>query len=134
MAIDYGEKRTGIAESDDLGTIAFGLTTIATANLHHFLNDYMRNNKVVGLVIGWPMKWDGSTPEIASNITQFIKEVNVKYPSLPTYKQDERFTSKIAAHSLILSGVKKKKRQQKELVDEVSATLILQSFLQKHTT
>jgi len=129
LGIDYGTKRTGIAITDDMQLIASGLTTVTTHRLSDFIEDIVQKEKIECFVVGEAMNLDGSATEITGHINGFVKRLNKKYPLIPVYMIDERFTSKIAKRSIIKSGVKKKIRQNKALVDEVSATIILQSFL-----
>ena len=123
--------RTGLAVTDELQLIASGLRTVATTELMDFLKEYLAANAVETLVIGEPKRMDGSPSEVESEIVKFIGQVNAQFPELPVVRQDERFTSKMAVRSLIDSRVKKKQRQNKALLDEVSATLILQAYLER---
>ncbi len=129
VAIDYGKKRTGIAVTDDLQIIASGLTTVDTSNLNDFINTYLTTEQVEAIVIGLPKKLDNSIFEIEIEIQKFIAYLKENFPSLPIERIDERFTSKMAFQSMLESGMKKKQRQNKALIDEISATLILQSYL-----
>ncbi|MDN3593379.1 Holliday junction resolvase RuvX [Zunongwangia endophytica] len=129
MALDYGVKRTGIAVTDELQMIASGLTTIATSELLVFLEDYFKKEKVETVVVGEPKQKDNSASESEVFITEFLKKFTEKFPNIKLVRVDERFTSKMAFQTMIDSGLKKKKRQNKALVDEVSATIILQSYL-----
>tara|TARA_Y100000766_G_C18517216_1_gene417114 strand:- start:8 stop:421 length:414 start_codon:yes stop_codon:yes gene_type:complete len=129
LGIDYGTKRTGIAITDDMQLIASGLTTVTTHRLSDFIEDIVQKENIECFVVGEAMNLDGSVTEITGHINGFVKRLNKQYPLIPVYMIDERFTSKIAKRSIIKSGVKKKIRQNKALVDKVSATIILQSFL-----
>ena len=129
LAIDYGSKRTGIAVTDELQLIASGLTTVETHTLMPFLSHYFSEQKVDTIVIGEPTQRDGMPSSIEGNIQNFIKGFRVKFPSIAIVRVDERFTSKMAFQTMIDSGLKKKQRQNKALVDEISATIILQQFL-----
>jgi putative Holliday junction resolvase len=129
LAIDYGGKRTGIAVSDPLQIIATGLETVQTKNIFKFLLEYCKNDDVSEFVIGKSINLDNTKSQIADEIDIFAKKVQNLFPKIPINWIDERFTSKIAKQSMIMTGMKKKKRQQKELVDEISATLILQSYM-----
>ncbi|NQZ44840.1 MAG: Holliday junction resolvase RuvX [Flavobacteriaceae bacterium] len=131
LALDFGTVRTGLAVTDELQLIASGLRTVATTELMDFLKEYLAANAVETLVIGEPKRMDGSPSEVESEIVKFIGQVNAQFPELPVVRQDERFTSKMAVRSLIDSRVKKKQRQNKALLDEVSATLILQAYLER---
>lgn len=127
--MDYGVKRTGIAVTDPLQLIASGLATVPTRELLAFLEDYVRQEGVERIVVGDPRQMDGSPSEVEGEIGKFLKALQKQLPEIPVSRQDERFTSRMAAQSLLEGGMKKKKRQEKALLDEVSATLILQSFL-----
>lgn len=129
MAFDYGLKRTGIAVSDPLQIIANGLTTVATDQLFDFIKRYLSQENVVTFVVGDPRNLDNTPAEIADAVHAFVAQLAQLYPHIPIHRIDERFTSKIAAQSLVMSGVKKKQRQNKALLDEVSATIILQSYM-----
>lgn len=131
LAIDYGKKRIGVAVTDPLQIICTGLPTVANANIFTFLKDYCTKENVEAFVIGESKNLDNTKSEIAAEIEQFAEKLKNLFPEKPIHWIDERFTSKMATQSMIMSGMKKKKRQQKELVDEISATLILQSFLQQ---
>lgn len=132
LAIDYGKKRTGIAVTDDLQIIASGLPTISTDSLISFLEHYFTQEKVESVVIGQSNRFHGELSEIEVDIQELISTLNVKFPNLPIFRQDERFTSKIAMDAMVMGGVKKKDRRDKKLgiVDKVSAVLILQAFLE----
>lgn len=131
LALDYGLKRTGIAITDELKMIASGLTTVSTPELLKFLENYFRDEKVELVLVGEPKQMDDSPSEIEVFIQTFLKEFSNKFPDMPVKRIDERFTSKMAVQSMIDSGLKKKKRRNKALVDEISATLILQTWLYK---
>lgn len=129
LGIDYGTKRTGIAITDAMQIIASGLTTIATHTLDDFILNLVQKEAIECFVVGDPKNLDGTATDSTSHVNGFVKRIKQKYPNIPIYQIDERFTSKIAKQSILASGVKKKVRQNKALVDEVSATIILQSFL-----
>ena len=129
LAIDYGTKRTGIAVTDELQLIASGLTTVKTENLISFLADYFQKETVDLVLIGEPKQKDGSPSQSEAHIQTFLKQFRQKFSNMPVKRVDERFTSKLAFDSMIKSGLKKKQRQNKALIDEVSATIILQSYL-----
>ncbi|APU69260.1 MULTISPECIES: Holliday junction resolvase RuvX [Christiangramia] len=129
LALDYGLKRTGIAVTDELKMIASGLTTVQTPDLIDFLKDYFQKESVERVIIGEPRRMDDSFSENEANIREFLKVFQKTFPEMPTERMDERFTSKMAVQSMIDGGLKKKKRRDKALVDEISATLILQSWL-----
>ena len=129
LAIDYGKKRTGIAVTDHLQIIASGLTTVSTNELYSFLKEYTHNEKVELFLVGEPKQMDNSVSESEALIAPFIDELMKMFPTIPIKRIDERFTSKMAFQTMIDSGLKKKQRQNKALVDEISATIILQSYL-----
>ena len=129
LAIDYGIKRTGIAVTDEMQLIASGLTTIATPTLSSFLNDYLSNEKVEKVIIGEPKQMNGLPSESAVYIEQFCIEFKKTYPNIPLVKVDERFTSKLAFKTMIDSGLNKKQRQNKALIDEIAATILLQDYI-----
>ncbi|WP_339143241.1 Holliday junction resolvase RuvX [Croceitalea sp. MTPC5] len=131
LALDFGKVRTGVAVTDELQLIASGLKTVQTSNLIAFLKDYITTENVECIVIGEPRQMDGTPSESEALIEPFLKKLKQLFPQLVLERQDERFTSKMAVQSMISGGLNKKKRQNKALVDEISATLILQSFLNK---
>lgn len=129
LAIDYGTKRTGIAVTDELQIIASGLTTVDTKNLIVFLKKYISSEKVELFVIGEPKQMNNEASESEASIKLFIAQLTKTIPNIPIIRVDERFTSKMAFQTMIDSGLKKGQRKNKALVDEISATLILQSYL-----
>lgn len=129
LAIDYGGKRTGLAVSDPLKIIATGLTTVATKDIFKFLLEYSKKEEIECIVIGESKNLDNSKTTIAKEIEAFAEKLKTLLPNKPIHWVDERFTSKMAKQSILDSGMKKKKRQQKEIIDEVSAILILQGFM-----
>ena len=129
LALDYGSKRTGIAITDELQLIASGLTTVATADLMDFLKKYIASEKVDLVLVGEPKQKDGTHSTIEEQIQLFLKKFSEVFPDLEVKRVDERYTSKMAFQTMIDSGLKKKQRQNKALVDEISATIILQEFL-----
>jgi putative Holliday junction resolvase len=131
LALDFGKKRTGIAVTDPLKIIASGLTTIDTKKLITFLKDYISNEDVDVYVVGLPKQMNNEPSESEQLIQPFIKKLKNTFPNIPIEREDERFTSKMAFQSMIDSGMKKKQRQNKAVVDEISATLILQSYLNR---
>ncbi|MBV7531919.1 Holliday junction resolvase RuvX [Chitinophaga sp. sic0106] len=131
MAIDYGKKRTGLAVTDPLKLIASGLTTVGTHELIPYLKKYFAAEAVEQIVIGEPKNLDGNATDATALVTECIRILKKNFPDLPIVKIDERFTSKMAFQSMIDSGLKKKDRQNKALVDEISATIILQEYLQR---
>lgn len=131
LALDYGKVRTGIAVTDELQLIASGLITVETKDLLNFLKEYLSEESVEKFVVGLPKQMDNSPSESEALIQPFLKKLTARFPSIPVERQDERFTSKLAVQSMLQSGMKKKKRQNKALVDEISATLILQAYLNR---
>ncbi len=129
LAIDYGEKRTGIAVTDPLQIIASGLTTVSTKDLLKYLKDYVSKEQVERIVVGQPRRLNNEPSEVEHKIQQFIITLHKELPEISVVRIDERFTSKIAFQSMLDAGVKKKDRRKKELLDKVSATVILQSYL-----
>ncbi|MFN3136704.1 MAG: Holliday junction resolvase RuvX [Allomuricauda sp.] len=131
LALDFGKVRTGIAVTDELQLIASGLTTVETKDLLDFLEEYTQQESVERFVVGLPKQMDNTASESEVLIQNFLKKLTAKFPSIPVERQDERFTSKMAVQSMLDSGMKKKKRRDKALVDEISATLILQAYLNR---
>ncbi len=129
LAIDYGKKRCGIAVTDDLQLIASGLTTVPTHTLLDFLERYTSEHEVETFIVGEPRQMNYEFSENETIIRPFLNTLSKCFPEIPVERVDERFTSKMAFQTLIDSGVKKKGRRDKELIDEVSAALILQSYL-----
>ncbi len=130
LAIDYGAKRCGIAETDELQMIASPLTTVSTERLTEFLEDYLKENSVEMVVIGQPFREDGGLNPLEKSIRRFIKTLNERFPGLKIEREDERYTSKLAFDAMLSGGVKRKRRRDKALVDKISATIILQSYLE----
>jgi putative Holliday junction resolvase len=129
LAIDYGMKRTGLAVTDALQIIASGLTTVNTNELLAFLKDYTSKEPVELFIVGEPKQMDNTASESETLIAPFLKKLEQQFPNIPIQRVDERFTSKMAFQTMIDSGLKKNQRKNKALVDEISATLILQSYL-----
>ena len=129
LAFDYGTKRTGIAVTDPLQLIASGLKTVETSEILTFLKAYCTNEEVVLFVVGLPRQMNNLPSESEQSIKSFIRNLKRTFPEIPIKREDERFTSKMALQSMIDSGIRKKQRQNKVMVDEISATLILQSYL-----
>ena len=130
LSIDYGKKRTGLAVTDPAQIIAGGLVTVATSELFGFLTDYIKKEKVERIVIGEPKQPDGKPSENMARVVQFVNSWRKAYPEIPIEFYDERFTSVLAHRAMIDGGLHKKARQNKALVDEISATIILQSYLE----
>jgi len=131
LAIDYGIKRTGIAVTDEMQIIASGLTTIPSETVIAFLKDYFANEKVGKVLIGEPKQMNGLPSESTEIIEKFVTKFKQEFPEMPLERSDERFTSKMAFQTMIDSGLKKKQRQNKALVDEIAATIMLQDYLLK---
>lgn len=131
LAIDYGLKRTGLAVTDPLKIIATGLTTIESKQLISFLKNYFSKEQVELIIIGEPKNLDDSDTHATQLVRNIIKELEKNFPSIPVRTVDERFTSKMASRAMIEMGLKKKQRQNKALVDEIAATIMLQEYL-KH--
>ncbi len=129
IAIDYGLKRTGIAVTDPLQLIATALTTVETKGLQQFLQDYMAKEEVEKIVVGEPRQMNNTPSQIEPAIKQFIAEFRKKITNAVIVRFDERFTSKMASQSMIVAGYKKKDRRNKEMIDKISAAILLQSYL-----
>lgn len=130
LSIDYGKKRTGIAVSDPLQIIANGLTTVETSNLFEFLEDYLKKEEVESIIVGLPKQMNGQPSENMKRIEPFVNRLKKIYPKINIEYFDERFTSKLAHQAMIDGGLKKQDRRNKELVDEISATIILQGYME----
>lgn len=130
LSIDYGKKRTGLAVTDPLQIIAGGLVTVSTSELFGYLCEYVGKEPVERIIIGEPKQADGSPSENMARITQFVSRWRKACPDVPIEFYDERFTSVLAHRAMIDGGLHKKARQNKALVDEISATIILQSYLE----
>ena len=129
LGIDYGTKRTGIAITDAMQIIASGLTTVATHSLDDFIADITLKENIDCFVVGNPKNLDGTNTDSTGHVNGFVKRLQKLHPTTLVHQIDERFTSKIAKKSILASGIKKKERQNKTLVDKVSATIILQNYL-----
>lgn len=130
LAIDYGRKRTGIAVTDPMQIIANGLTTVSTHQLMDFLLNYIKQEPVERIIIGHPKQMNNEDSENMKNIIPFMNRLKKLLPDMPVELVDERFTSVLAHQAMLAGGLKKKDRQNKALVDEISATIILQSYLE----
>ena len=129
VGIDFGTKRTGLSCSDPNQIIASGLKNLPTDELIAFLETYCQSEEVSGFVIGQPLQKDGTPSVVEEQIKQFIHVLKKKFPMQSIERQDERFTSKISVKAMLEVGMKKKQRKQKGIIDQISATLILQSYL-----
>lgn len=131
LALDYGTKRTGIAVTDEMQIIASGLTTMSPKELIPFLKDYCGAENVDCILVGEPKQRDGNPSDVEVEIQKFLILLAEAIPDIPVHRVDERFTSKMAFQSMIDSGLKKKQRQNKALIDEISATIMLQDYLNR---
>lgn len=129
LSIDYGLKRTGIAVTDDFQIIASGLTTIPSTDIIPFLKTYFSKENVETVIIGEPKQMNGLPSESTEIIEKFIAQFHTEFPNMKIERVDERFTSKMAFQTMIDSGLKKKQRQNKGLIDEIAATILLQDYL-----
>lgn len=129
LAIDYGTKKTGLAITDDSNTFAFGLTTVETKQIFTFLTELLKKENISIFVIGDPKQMNGEVSESEIYILEFIKKASSLFSQIKFIRVDERFTSKLAFDAMITGGLKKKQRQNKMLVDKISATIILQTYL-----
>ncbi|HVT87132.1 MAG TPA: Holliday junction resolvase RuvX [Chitinophagaceae bacterium] len=130
LSIDYGLKRTGIAVTDPLKIIATGLTTVDTKELLSFLKNYFAKEEVELILIGEPKNLNDTDTHATPLVEKFVKELQKNFPAIPVKKVDERFTSKMASRAMLDMGLKKKQRQDKRLLDEIAATILLQEYLQ----
>lgn len=133
IAIDYGKARCGVAATDDMKIIASGLDTVETRFLMDFFKKYFIENSVEAIVVGLPVDLKGNISEVETDILGFIEKFKNEFPQIEVHRLDERFTSKMASFFISQSGKSKKQRQQKGLIDKVSATIILQNFLEQKT-
>jgi putative Holliday junction resolvase len=131
LAIDYGIKRTGIAVTDELQIIASGLTTVPSETLITFLQEYFKKEEVISVLIGDPKQMNGQPSESAPLVEAFVEKFKTQFPDMKVIRVDERFTSKMAFQTMIDSGLKKKQRQNKALIDEISATIMLRDYLSR---
>jgi len=129
LSIDYGQKRTGLAVTDPLQIIAGGLATVSTSGLFDWLKDYLSKESVERIIIGEPKQTNGQPSENLARVQQFVNRWKKAFPEVPIEYYDERFTSVLAHQAMIDGGLKKKARQDKALVDEISATIILEDYL-----
>ena len=134
LAIDYGKKRTGIAVTDTLQLIANGLTTVPTHELLAFILDYVSKEPVERILVGLPKQMNNEASANMKRIEPFVRSLQKKLPDIPVEYVDERFTSVLAHRAMLDAGLKKKDRQNKALVDEISATIILQSYMENRRT
>ena len=131
IAIDYGLKRTGLAVTDPLKIIATGLTTVESKQLISFLKEYFSKEAVELIIIGEPKNWDDTDTHATPLVNKIILDLQKNFPAIPVKKVDERFTSKLASKAMVEMGLKKKQRQNKALIDEIAATIMLQDYLKQ---
>ena len=134
LSIDYGRKRTGLAVTDPLQIIAGGLATVSTSELFDWLQDYLQREQVELIVIGEPRQPNGQPSENLPRVQQFVNRWRKAHPEVPIDYYDERFTSVLAHQAMLDGGLRKKARQDKALVDEISATIILEDYLRSRKT
>lgn len=134
LAIDYGKKRVGLAVSDPKKMIANGLTTVHPNELLDYLAKYLDKEQVETIVVGYPKQMNNQDSESVEYIRPFLKKLKKQFPDMPVELEDERFTSSMAQNAMLQGGMKKKQRQNKANVDKISATIILQSFLERKNT
>lgn len=130
MAIDYGRKRTGLAVTDPLQIIATALDTIETSSVIYFLKQYFPKEPVEKVLIGYPLNMDDSPTDATPLVEKFIRNFTKVFPNVPIEKVDERMTSKMASQAIAGMGLKKKDREKKELIDAVSAVIMLQEWME----
>jgi len=130
LSIDYGKKRTGLAVTDPLKLIAGGLATVSTSELFNYLQDYIKKEQVEKVIIGKPLQTNGEPSENLNRVQQFVNRWKKSIPQIPIEYYDERFTSVLAHRAILDSGIGKKARQNKALVDEISATILLQDYME----
>jgi len=133
LAIDYGKKRVGLAVTDELKMIANGLTTVAADKVIDYLKDYCKKEKVELIVVGDPRQMNNEESDSVSFVKPFVNRLKKVFPDIPVEMEDERFTSQMAFQTMIDAGLGKKKRRDKALVDKISATLILQSYMENNS-
>ena len=129
LAIDYGELKSGIAVSDESQVFAFGLATITTNNLIDYIENYNIKNNITQFVVGQPKRMNDEYSEVEKLIREFIKKLSLRFPDIPIDRYDERFSSKMAFQTMIDAGLTKKNRRDKNIIDKISATIILQGYL-----
>ena len=131
LGLDYGQKRTGIAATDPLQIIASGLTTVPTGELWDWLTNYLKTEEVTRIVIGEPTHIDGTPTPVAQQITGLVRKLKKTYPEIEILLRDEAYSSVTARQWILDSGAKKKKRQRKELVDQMAALVILRDYMER---
>lgn len=133
MAIDYGTRRVGIAVTDPLQIIASPINTISPSELISFIQQYNTANALESIVVGYPVKEDGSPTHVTKDVEQLMINLGKNFPGIRIISHDERYTSRMALESMLVSGAKQKARRKKSNIDQISATLILQSYLQENS-
>ena len=133
MAFDFGTKRLGIAVTDPMQLFATGLTTIHPKDVIEFLKKYLQTEQIETFIVGEPKQMDGTPSQSAPQVKGFVTILKKNFPDIPVEMMDERFTSKMASATIAQSGLKKSDRQNKALIDTVSATIILQSYMEKRS-
>lgn len=131
IGIDFGLKRTGLAVSDPIGIFASPLQTVQTAKIIDYLKNYAQTQTIVRFVVGMPLNMDGGPAQVAGQVTAFISTLRKAFPDIPVQTEDERFTSVLAHRAMIDSGMKKSRRMDKAEVDKISASIILQTYLDR---
>jgi len=129
LGIDYGNKRVGLAVTDPMQIFASPLNTISAHDIDNFIAEYMASEQVDAFVVGYPVQMNNEPSESVKYIDPFIRKLKKKFPGIPVHMVDERFTSQMAFRTMIDGGLKKKGRQNKSMIDMISASIILQSFL-----
>lgn len=129
LAVDYGQKRIGLAVSDELQISANGLDTVLVKDIHEYIKNYVKQNDVELFVVGLPKTLDNKASESTPFVENFVSWLKNTFPNIPVKRMDERFTSKMAFQTMIDSGISKKARKDKALIDKISATILLQSYM-----
>ena len=132
IGIDYGRKRTGLASSDPLGIFASPLETVQTAKLIDYIKNYAQAERIIRFVVGYPRNMDGAPSEAAADVEVFLRQLQKAFPDIPVTREDERFTSVLAHRAMIDGGMKASRRNDKASVDKISASIILQSWMDKN--
>lgn len=130
LAIDYGQKRIGLAATDELQILASPITTVESRDIYSFLEDYLSKEEVELIIVGWPLKLDGSPTNNTQPVTKFVERLKKRFPSYKVILHDERLTSKMALEAMLSAGTKKKDRRNKGNLDKLSAVIILESYLE----
>jgi len=130
LAFDYGSKRTGVAISDETGILAFPLTTVSTSDLFEWIEEFLKKETIKNFIVGLPLRADETPASIEAQIKGFVRKLRQTYPNIPVKRHDERYTSKLAFDAMLQAGVPMKKRRDKALLDKISATIILQSYIE----